>query len=236
MGVFIAFGYGPGISHATAKRFATEGYSIALVGRNEARLADGVQQLTADGFTARAYQADASDAAQIRRAISQIRGDLGAVSAVLWTAFRNGDVANILDAEPEEIHQVFAVGITGLLACVQEVAEDLKSSANGAILVANGALGEPTTESDAFAKLLNVDGTALENAAKSKLVGILAERLKDSGIYVGEITIAGSIKNTPTATATAIDPSDIADTYWSLLQKRDTTRTRVVETATAPTT
>ncbi len=32
MGTFIAFGYGPGISHAAAQRFAREGYTIALVG------------------------------------------------------------------------------------------------------------------------------------------------------------------------------------------------------------
>ncbi len=45
-----------------------------------------------------------------------------------------------------------------------------------AILVANGAAGENTSQADGFAKLLGIDGVGLENAAKSKLVGFLAER------------------------------------------------------------
>lgn len=40
MSVLIVFGYGPGISHATAERFGREGYSLALVGRNAERLAE----------------------------------------------------------------------------------------------------------------------------------------------------------------------------------------------------
>ena len=69
----------------------------------------------------------------------------------------------------------------------------------------------------------------LENAARSKLVGILAERLREFGVYVGEVTIAGSVKGTATATSTAIDPSAIAETFWSLTQTRDKIRTRMVE-------
>jgi hypothetical protein len=116
---------------------------------------------------------------------------------------------------------------------VQEALEDLKSSPSAAILVANGALGEPTSQADTFSKLLDNDGVSLENAAKSKLVGILAERLREFDIYVGEVTIAGSIKGTATATATAIEPAEIAETFWSLVEARDKTRVRIAESASA---
>ena len=42
-------------------------------------------------------------------------------------------------------------------------------------------------------------GLALANAAKHKLVGLLAERLKADGVYVGEVMIAGAVKGTPYA-------------------------------------
>jgi NAD(P)-dependent dehydrogenase (short-subunit alcohol dehydrogenase family) len=229
MGALIVFGYGPGISHATAERFAREGYSVALVARNAERLADGVARLKVSGIDATAYQADAGDPAMIRQTIARIRNDLGAVSVVLWTAFRSGGVNNVLSTRPEDIDRVFNIGVTGLLACAQEVFEDLKSSAGAAILVANGAVGEHTSETDAFAKLFGIDGVALENAAKSKLVGILAERLREFDIYVGEVTIAGSVKGTPTASPTAIEPSEIAEKFWSLAQARDKTRVRMTE-------
>jgi len=94
-------------------------------------------------------------------------------------------------------------------------------------------LGEHTSQADGFAKLLGNDGVALENAAKSKLVGILAERLREFDIYVGEITIAGSVAGTATASPTAIEPTTIADTFWSLTRTRETTRVRVTETTPA---
>jgi hypothetical protein len=47
MGALIVFGYGPGISHATAERFGREGCSLALAGRNAERLAEGASRLKA---------------------------------------------------------------------------------------------------------------------------------------------------------------------------------------------
>jgi NAD(P)-dependent dehydrogenase (short-subunit alcohol dehydrogenase family) len=229
MGVLIVFGYGPGISHATAERFARGGYSLALVARSADRLADGVAGLKASGIEATAYQSDAANPAAIRSTIGAIQSDLGTVSAVLWTAFRSGEVTNVLSTRPEDIERAFDIGVTGLLTCVQEVLDDLKSSRGAAILVANGALGEHTSQADAFSKLLDNDGVSLENAAKSKLVGLLAERLREADIYVGEVTIAGSVKGTATATPTAIEPSEIAETFWTLVQARDRSRVRITE-------
>jgi NAD(P)-dependent dehydrogenase (short-subunit alcohol dehydrogenase family) len=189
--VLIVFGYGPGISHATAERFARDGYSLALVARNADRLADGVARLKANGIEATAYLSDATDPTMIRSTIATIRQELGTVSAVLWTAFRSGAVTNVLATRPEDVDQVFDIGVKGLLACVQEVLEDLKSSPGAAVL--------------------------------------LAERLRDFDIYVGEVTIAGSVKGTATATPNAIEPAEIADTFWSLVHDRDKTRARIAE-------
>jgi len=226
MGVLMIVGYGPGVSQAVAARFALEGFSLALVARRSDKLEEAVSRLAADGILARAYPADASDPEAIRRVVARVRGDLGPVTAVLWTAFRSGDVRNVLKTRAEDVGHVFDVGVAGLLACVQEVLEDLKSS-GGSVLVANGALGENTTDADRYAKYLNNDGVALENSAKSKLVGVLAERLREFGIYVGEVTIAGSVAGTATGDASAIPPDRIANEFWSLTQSRATTRVRM---------
>lgn len=84
-------------------------------------------------------------------------------------------------------------------------------------------------QADGFAKLSGIDGVGLENAAKSKLVGILAERLRKFDVYVGEVTIAGSVQGMATATPTAIDPPAIAETFCSLMRTRDKTRVRMTE-------
>lgn len=221
--------HGPGISQATAERFGREGYSLALVGRSADRLADGVAHLKALSLEATAYVSDASKPSEVRSTVEVIRNELGSISAVLWTAFRSGSITNVLSTKPEDIERAFDVGIRGLLTCVQEVLEDLKSNPGAAIFVANGAFGEHTSQADQFSTFLGADGVALENAAKSKLVGILAERLREFHVYVGEVTIVGSVKGTATSTQSAIAPSEIAETFWSLAQARDTTRTCMVE-------
>ena len=38
----VIVGYGPGTATAVAERFGKEGFAVALVGRNEERLAEGV--------------------------------------------------------------------------------------------------------------------------------------------------------------------------------------------------
>jgi NADP-dependent 3-hydroxy acid dehydrogenase YdfG len=52
MGALIVFGYGPGISHATAERSGREGYSLALAGRSAERLPEGDSRLKASGRSA----------------------------------------------------------------------------------------------------------------------------------------------------------------------------------------
>ena len=70
-------------------------------------------------------------------------------------------------------------------------------------------------------------GVALANAAKDKLVGLLAQRLKSDGVYVGQVMIAGTIKGTAWDTADSIDPSTIAEKLWKMYQTRGETRARI---------
>ena len=48
----IIVGFGPGASSAVAEKFGAEGFSVALVARNEARLNAGVEALKAKGVPA----------------------------------------------------------------------------------------------------------------------------------------------------------------------------------------
>ena len=124
---------------------------------------------------------------------------------------------------------VFDVAIVGLLAAVQEALPDLKGAQDGAVLVTNGAFWEFNPAIDAFAIALKAEGVALGNAAKAKLVGLLATRLKDEGVFVGEVTIAGVVKGTgPESPHTpTIEGGTIADAFWRLYKARGDVRARV---------
>jgi hypothetical protein len=69
---------------------------------------------------------------------------------------------------------------------------------------------------------------ALANAAKHKLVGLLAQRLKGEGVYVGEVVVAGVVKGTPwAADGDGIEGAVVAARFWELYQARDAVRARV---------
>jgi len=83
----VIVGFGPGNSTAVAEKFGTEGFSVALVGRNADRLAAGVSALKARGIVAAGFTADAADPAAVRAAIRNVRSELGPISAIHWNAF-----------------------------------------------------------------------------------------------------------------------------------------------------
>ena len=216
----VIVGFGPGNSTAVAEKFGTQGFSVALVGRNEDRLAAGVSALKARGITAAAFPADAADPGAIGAAIRSVRAKLGPITAIHWNAFGGTEAGDLLTADPVVLRGIFDVAVFGLLAATREALPDLKNAGDGAILITNGGFGELSPEVDAYATSINAMGIALANAAKNKLAGLLAQRLKGDGIYVGEVMIRGTIKGTPTDNGNSIDPSRTAEKFWELYQTR----------------
>lgn len=221
----VIVGYGPGVSTAMAERFGAEGFSVALIARSADRLAAGVDALAAKGVAAASFPADASDPAAMREAIAKVRAQMGPISVLHWNAF--GGVRDVFAASDEERGALFDVAIRGLLGAVDAALPDLKAAGDGAILVTNGALWESSPMIDAFAVSLPAMGVALANAAKHRLVGILAHKLREEGVYVGEVTIAGAIKGTPTGGEGAMDAAVVADAFWRLYRARSETYARV---------
>jgi len=219
----VIVGFGPSTSTAVAEKFGTEGFSVALVGRNKDRLAAGVSALKARGIVAGAFPADAADPAAIVAAICSARSELGPIAAIHWNAYGGTEAGDLLTADPAALRGIFDIAVFGLLAATSEALPDLKSAGDGAILITNGWFGELSPDMDATATSLNVMGVALAAAAKNKLAGLLAQRLKGDGVYVGEVMVRGSIKGTPTESDNSIDPSKIADKFWEVYKSRGET-------------
>jgi hypothetical protein len=66
-------------------------------------------------------------------------------------------------------------------------------------------------------------GLAVANSAKHKLVGLLAQKLKAEGVYVGEVMVGGLVKGTAFDTGNAtIDPKTVAAQLWDMYSARST--------------
>jgi NAD(P)-dependent dehydrogenase (short-subunit alcohol dehydrogenase family) len=223
----IVAGYGPGISSAVAEKFGAEGFQVALVGRSAEVLGAGVKALEAKGVKAAAFTADLGDPAAIRAMVEKARGTLGPISVLEWTAYSNS-AGDLLTAKPEELRSLFDVSVVGLLTAVQALLPDLKSE-KGAILVTNGYAGMVDPNVDGMITQYGIMGLGVSNAAKHKLVGLLAKKLEPDGIYVTEIMIGGTIKGTPfdRGNGPTIESHAVAAKYWELYTARRELRTTI---------
>jgi NADP-dependent 3-hydroxy acid dehydrogenase YdfG len=219
--IIVIVGFGPGNSTSVAEKFGSEGFSVALVGRSKDHLAAGVSALKGRGITAAAFPGDATDPVSIVAALRAVRAALGPITAIHWNAYGGAEAGDLLTTDPATLRGMFDAPILGLIVAAREALPDLKSAGDGAILITNGGFSELSPEIDATATAIHVMGIALTSAAKNKLAGLLAQRLKGDGVYIGQVMVRGTIRGTAaTDSSNAIDPSRIADKFWELYRSR----------------
>jgi NAD(P)-dependent dehydrogenase (short-subunit alcohol dehydrogenase family) len=213
-------GYGPGISAAVAQRFGREGFQIALIARNEQRLAAGVAALEAGGTRAAAFRADLGQVAEVERALEAVRAALPPITVLHWNAYTTS-AGDLLAVDAAAARAIFDVPVVGLLAAVKCALRDLERARDGALLVTNGGFGLNDATMDELAVTFNAMGLAVANAAKRKLVGMLAQKLRPRGVYVGEVMVLGSVKGSAWDNGTAtLEAATIADAFYDLYVSR----------------
>ena len=216
----IVGGYGTGISKAIAKRFGAEGFSLALVARGADKLGAAVKELEAQGHRAAAFPGDLGDPEAVRQIVAKARAGLGPIAAIAWTAYANG-AGDLLTADTAAVRAVLDVAVTGLLAAVQAALPDLKQQKDGAVLAINGGFGYVDPNVDAIGVKANAMGLSMANAAKHKMMGLLAKRLEREGVYAGEVTVLGLVKGTGWDDGSATIAADtVAAKLWELYRAR----------------
>lgn len=212
-------GYGPGISHAIAEKFGAQGFSVALAARNSERLTAGVRSLEAKGIRAAGFQTDLADLSAVATLVKNVRDELGPIDVVEWNAYAPGG-GDLLSANPAEVRAPIDIAVTSLVAVVQAALPDLRAT-HGAVLVTNGGLGLLDPQVDAMAVGWKAMGLAVANAAKHKLVRLLAEQLKPDGVYVGEVMVLNPVKGTAWDNGSAtLEAGTIAARFWQLYSER----------------
>jgi NAD(P)-dependent dehydrogenase (short-subunit alcohol dehydrogenase family) len=78
----VVVGVGPCNGAAFARRFAAEGYAVALLARSQ----DPTSRLAQEFPVARAYTCDVGDLAAVERTFESIESDLGSVDVLIYNA------------------------------------------------------------------------------------------------------------------------------------------------------
>lgn len=208
--VCVVTGVGPGNGAAFSRRFAAEGYRVAMLARTAERLAE----LEASIPGSRGFATDVGDPQMVGETFARIRHELGPVDVLLHNA-GSGVFSSFFETSPDQLENSWRTNTLALLLCGQEAATDMKQAGRGAIIVSGATAslrGGAATTAFASAK-----------AAQRSLAQSMARSLGPLGIHVAYVVIDGVI-DIPRTRAMLKDrpdefflrPEQIADTVYHL--------------------
>lgn len=165
-----------GIGRASARLFAQVGYQVAINYHKSKQAAfDLVQELTTQGYTAMAVQADVSKRSEVFDMVDKVLLSYKQIDILIC----NAGIANyglFTDFTEEDWHSIFAVNVDGIFHTCQAVIPGMIHRKSGKIITASSIWG--------------ISGASCEaaySASKAAVIGMtqaLAKELGPSGICV----------------------------------------------------
>jgi NADP-dependent 3-hydroxy acid dehydrogenase YdfG len=205
MPVIAIIGAGPGLGAAVARRFGREGFSIALISRNQSKLDGMVGELEAGGLTARGYAADVRTPAALEDALARAAAELGPITTLQYSPLPSRDYLKpVLDLTPDLALEALRFSALGLIHAVRAVLPAMRQAGDGSVLLING--GTSVKARAGFA------GTSVAFPAESAYGEMLHDALEGEGIRVAQLVIPGGIPKLQLPNG--ID--DVADRIWDL--------------------
>jgi NAD(P)-dependent dehydrogenase (short-subunit alcohol dehydrogenase family) len=211
--VAVITGVGPGLGAALAHRFAAA-YDVAILARKADYLKALAAEIRKSGGTVLDLPCDVSDAAQISKAFSAIRKDLGEPELLLYNA-GSGTFGSVTEITPEQYEADWRVNALGAFVAAKEVASAMIARGRGTMLFTGATAG---VKAGAKSVSFGPAKFAMRGLAQS-----LARDLGPRGIHVAWINVDGSI-DIPGARGLKpslkdgdfLKPDAIAETYWHL--------------------
>lgn len=203
-------GIGPQNGASFARKFAAEGYAVALLSRKT----DYSSELAAEIGSAKAYACDVTNSAAVEAAFTAVAAELGEVDVLVYNA-GSGVWGTIEELSANDFEQSWRINTMGAFLVSKQVIPSMKQKKAGTIIFigATASLrGKPFTTAFAPAK-----------ASQRSLAQAMARHLWPMGIHVSLIIVDGGIKTVDADTNVnapeALNPDDIATTAYFLSQQ-----------------
>ena len=213
-------GVGEGLGASVARRFAREGFTIAMMARSEDKLTKIQADVEKIDVKALSVAADVTDAESVKAAFEKINSELGAPSVLVYNAgiFK---INSILELTPEQFDYCWKVNCFGAFTAAQQVLPAMVEAKSGTIIF-TGATA--SLKGSAKFAALAVGKFGLRALSQS-----LAREFGPQGIHVAHVIIDGLI-NTERVHSMfpgkeehmLLSADSIAETYWQLHQQNNT--------------
>jgi NAD(P)-dependent dehydrogenase (short-subunit alcohol dehydrogenase family) len=195
-------GAGPGLGAALARRFAREGWSVALVALRQDAIDAGLAELEEFGVNTCGAQADVADRDRVDRAFGSIIDSLGVPDVVVYNASIYQAEA-VLELSLEALQLALDIHVVGALNTAQSAIAAMEGADHGVLVFTVNNLARSP---EAMSAALSIGKGAQLNLALS-----LDRELEGTPIHVGLVTVCGPIKE-----GTAYAPDRLANVYWEL--------------------
>jgi short-subunit dehydrogenase len=126
-------GASSGIGKSTALAIAQQGFDLALVGRDQAKLVEVSQQAAEYGVVAKAYTLDLAQVAQVKDGIKRILDDFGSCDTLINNAGM-GYTGYLADTPLEDWQRVLDLNLTSVFQCIQAVLPHMRQQQQGTII------------------------------------------------------------------------------------------------------
>ncbi len=138
--IAVITGAGAGVGRATAEEFARQGYDVALLSRDAARLEHAAEMLRGHGGRALPIPTDVADAAAVDAAATKVEEELGPID--VWVNVAMATVfAPVSKLTPEEFERGTRVTYLGQVHGTMSALKRMRERNRGTIVNVGSALG-----------------------------------------------------------------------------------------------
>lgn len=205
MSVIAIIGAGPGLGASVAQKFGREGFSVALISRNQEKLTALETQLADENITAQGYVADIADRQGLAAALDSAAQDLGPIEVLQFSPVPSKPFLKpVLDTTVEDLEAAVELSILGSATAIRQVLPGMIDRGAGTVLLING--------SSAATPNGKVAGTSTAFAGESAYGAMLHEAAGEHGVQVRQLIIPGAIGGGDPL----FDPAALAERIWDL--------------------
>ncbi|MCJ1713630.1 SDR family NAD(P)-dependent oxidoreductase [Curtobacterium sp. VKM Ac-2922] len=198
-------GAGKGLGLAVARRFAREGFAVALVARNQDRVDALAAELRQDGHSAAGFTANVRDPESIRHALERATEQLGPIEVLQYSPLPAKEYMRpVLETTEADLVGPVEFSVYGAVAAARQAIPGMRAIGHGTLLFVNGASAVRPAD--------RVTGTSVAFAAESAYAQLLHEALAPESIHVGQLIIPFGIDDGQDAHASQA----VAERLWSM--------------------
>ncbi|CAL5369522.1 unnamed protein product [Camellia sinensis] len=246
-GIAAIVGVGPALGRSIARKFAHEGYTVAILARDLGRLSRFAEEIAREEKgQVFAIRIDCSDSRSVREAFEGVLS-LGFVEVLVYNAYQpvwhNNHPTHFTDIRVDAFEKSIAVSSVGAFHCAQQVLPGMVDRGRGTILF--------TGCSASLNGIAGYSELCCGKFALRALSQCLATEFQPLGVHVAHVIIHGIVAS-PRAPSTSrqqllvreqqqqqqqslggeegcMDPDSLAQTYWQLHTQDRTAWTQEID-------